>query len=379
MARFDNVSDVSFIGDITLADLKKQAIDTYNKTIKEITGKSVGISDENKAILYAAAQIFFQLAENLDEKAKQNLLKYATGDYLDNLALGKGLTRKEAERAVVTIRFTLSAARSVVTAIPAGTRVTTAAGNVYFATDEYTEIAAGALFADILCTATEGGSAANDIVAGELVVLVDPIAYIGSVTNAAAPTGGADTESDDDFAERIFAARNLYSTAGSENAYKYFVKEYSSLIDDVYVANPQDAEIEIYILMADRELATAAFLEALEDHINNSDIRPLTDSVTVDNATRVNYTINASYKVYNTDLSRLADIQTAVAAAVESYKAWQSERIGRDINPQKLISMMIAAGAAQVTITTPAAATVEADEIAYCTTTKAEYTGYITE
>ena len=380
MARFEEISDVSFMGDITLEGLKKKIVEEYNAAYLEITGENKTVPDEQLAIMYAAAELFYQLAEAINSKAKQNLLKYSSGTYLDNIGISRGgLTRKQAESAVVMIRFTASAVRQNVIGIPEGTRVTGGSGRIYFATTEYAEIAPGEEYVDVPCMATAGGAAANDFEIGELNMLVDPIAYIGSVSNTDAPTGGTDAESDDAFAERIYDSRYTYSTAGAEQAYIYYTKAFSTLIDDVVVLNPSDANIDIYILMADRTQATSAFLEELENYLDDPDIKPLTDNITVKNVTRVNYAISVEYKIYDTDLSKLAEIQKAIAAAAEDFKTWQSARIGRDISSQKLISLLIAAGAAQVTINSPLDTKVEANEIAYCESTSIEYKGYIEE
>ena len=44
----------------------------------------------------------------------------------------------------------------------------------------------------------------------------------------------------------------------------------------------------------------------------------------------------------------------AVAAAVARYKAWQSEKLGRDINPSKLTEMVMETGVKRVEIRQPA-------------------------
>ena len=250
MARFEDIGDVSFMGDITLDGIKTTLIDEYKAAYKEITGETPIVPDEDKAAMYAEAQTLYQLMATIDDKAKQNLLKYARGKYLDNLALRYGLTRKKEEKAAVMIRFTLSAPRENVVAIPTGTRVTGAAGKIYFATDEYAEILPGEKSVDVICTSTSGGNAVNNFAIGELNLLADPIAYISSVQNIELPVGGADKEDDQSFAERIYAARNEYSTTGAEDAYIYYTKSYSTAIDDVVVKNPTDAEINIYILLS---------------------------------------------------------------------------------------------------------------------------------
>lgn len=377
MSRFENIPDVSFMGDITLQSLKKKIIEEYNAAYTEITGKTPIISDETKAILYADAQLHYQSAESLDKKARQNLLKYSSGDYLDNFANGRCEPRKDAESSVVTERFNISAAREYITAIPKGTRFTSQSRKIYFVTTDYAEISPGDLYVDIQSRATTGGSKTNQFAIGELNVLVDPIPYIASITNIDEPSGGADRESDDAFAERINLSKYVYSTTGAESAYRYYTMSYSTLIDDVIVLNPEGAQIDIHILLKDRSEASSSFIEGLLDFLRNKDRRPLTDKVNVYNVERIEYDIDLEYTIYESDISNLSIIQEKIAAAIEEYKKWQCAKIGRDINNQKLISLVIKAGAATVNIKAPSNVKVLPEQIAYCNNVTVEYKGMI--
>ena len=377
MSRFENIPDVSFMGDITVAELKQKAIDLYNEKYTEITGKAPALSEEHKAILYADAQLHYQEMETMDKKARQNLLKYSSGDYLDNLGAGRCDPRKNAEYAVVTERFTLSAARSLITAIPQGTRFTSSGGKIFFETTEYTEILPGELYVDVLGRAMTGGVLGNNFAIGELNMLVDPIPYIASVENIDEPTGGADTESDDSFAERIDLSRHSNLTTGTDPAYTAFVKSYSSTIDDVRVTNPEDAKINIYITLKDGTEATSSFLEGLRDALMAKKTRPLTDFINCYNASRVNYKIDVEYTIYESSIERLSIIQDDIKLAVDDYISWQSARIGRNINHQELLERMKKAGAAKVTIKMPQDMAVSDSEIAFCESIKTEYKGTI--
>ena len=48
-----------------------------------------------------------------------------------------------------------------------------------------------------------------------------------------------------------------------------------------------------------------------------------------------------------------AEITAAVNEAIDEYKLWQAGRLGRDINPSKLIQMIVEAGAKRVVVTAP--------------------------
>ena len=113
MSILDSIPDISFIGDISVEKLKEIGINEYKSALSEITSETVTqISDEDKAKIYAQAQIMYQVAEIINNRARQNSLKYASGAYLDNKAISRLLQRKQEEYAVTTIRFTLSAAQT---------------------------------------------------------------------------------------------------------------------------------------------------------------------------------------------------------------------------------------------------------------------------
>lgn len=71
----------------------------------------------------------------------------------------------------------------------------------------------------------------------------------------------------------------------------------------------------------------------------------LTDKVSVEKPTAVNYTINAAYYINDSDKSKAETIQSLVDAAVQDYLTWQRGKLGRDINPDELITLMKNAGA----------------------------------
>ena len=96
------------------------------------------------------------------------------------------------------------------------------------------------------------------------------------------------------------------------------------------IDNPSDAEIEIYILLKDRDLATESFIEGLSEYINNPDIKAITDHITIKNVERVEYSIDVEYSICNSDISALNIIQQDVKSNIYEYTEWQSQKIGRD-------------------------------------------------
>lgn len=364
MNAIKSLPDISFIDNKTIDQVRQEMVADYESFISEATGQTVRLerSSVHRMELYAAAAQIYQAMQYIDRQGKQSILKYSYSDFLDNLAIFKGVTRNPATPATTTLRFTLSAERDTATGIPQGTRVSTA-GSIYFSTDVYAEIPAGSTTVEVPATCTVEGADGNGFAAGELATIVDPIPYVDSVTNTTATEGGAEIESDDDLAERVFLAPGAYSTAGPEDGYLYHAKAYSAAIGDVVATSDQAAgTVDIVFIMADGSTPGEEMIEGLEGYLQGKTIRPMTDLVRVAAPQEVQYTINLTYYINRSDSAKAVTIQAAVAQAVEDYQAWQ-RAIGRDINPSKLVAMVMEAGAKRVTVTAPTYTAVDATKV----------------
>ena len=364
MNAIKSLPDISFIDNKDIDQVRQEMVADYESFISEATGQTVTLerSSVHRMELYAAAAQIYQAMQYIDRQGKQSILKYSYSDFLDNLAIFKGVTRNPATPATTTLRFTLSAERDTATGIPQGTRVSTA-GAIYFATDVYAEIPAGSTTVDVPATCTVAGTDGNGFAAGELATIVDPIPYVASVTNTTATEGGAEIESDDDLAERVFLAPGAYSTAGPEDGYLYHAKAYSAAIGDVVATSNQAAgTVDIVFIMADGSTPGEEMIEGLEGYLQGKTIRPMTDLVRVAAPQEVQYTINLTYYINRSDSAKAVTIQAAVAQAVADYQTWQ-RAIGRDINPSQLVRMIMDAGAKRVTVTAPTYTAVDATKV----------------
>ena len=364
MNAIKSLPDISFIDNKDIDQVRQEMVADYESFISEATGQTVTLerSSVHRMELYAAAAQIYQAMQYIDRQGKQSILKYSYSDFLDNLAIFKGVTRNPATPATTTLRFTLSAERDTATGIPQGTRVSTA-GAIYFATDVYAEIPAGSTTVDVPATCTVAGTDGNGFAAGELATIVDPIPYVASVTNTTATEGGAEIESDDDLAERVFLAPGAYSTAGPEDGYLYHAKAYSAAIGDVVATSNQAAgTVDIVFIMADGSTPGEEMIVGLEGYLQGKTIRPMTDLVRVAAPQEVTYTINLTYYINRSDSAKAVTIQAAVAQAVADYQTWQ-RAIGRDINPSQLVRMVMDAGAKRVTVTAPTYTAVDATKV----------------
>ena len=368
ISAIQNTPDVSFIDNKTIDDVRGDMVADFEAFMLQATGSkvSLGRASVHRMILYSAAAQIYQAMQYVDRAGKQSLLKYSYSEFLDNLALLKGVTREPAKAATTTIRFTASATRTLATPIPAGTRVSSS-GSIYFSTMEYAEIPAGSLTVDVLAECTATGNAGNGLAPGEVSTIVDPVPYITSAVNQNTTEGGADVENDESLAERVYLAPGAYSTAGPEDGYLYHAKKYNAAIGDVVATSDHEAgQVDIVFIMADGSKPGAAMISGLQAYLSGKTIRPMTDKLTVKAPEEVTYSINLTYYINRSDSARAVAIQAAVAQAVEEYKTWQ-RTIGRDVNPSQLAAMVMEAGAKRVTVTAPTFAAVAATKVAALT------------
>lgn len=349
----NNLPDVEFASK-DINTILNDMISGYEEAYYNQTGvhKTLYPGDPIRIFLYSQALREFQMRAIIDFSAKQNLLKYSTGSYLDNLAAARGVERLQASKATVTVKFILSATQPVIVTIPKGTRVSSG-GDIYFQTTENIEIPAGTPNITAILECLDAASSGNDFTPGQINILVDPLPWISSVTNTDTSQGGSDAENDDSFRERIRLAPEGYSVAGPSGAYEYLAKQYNSSISDIKVSSPSAGTVDIRVLLQNGVIPDSTFLTGLKDYLSDKTRRPLTDNVTVNAPDAVSYDITLTYYILTDNAAASTTIQANVNQAVQDYIVWQKSKIGRDINPSELISRLMAAGAKRVELTNP--------------------------
>lgn len=347
------------------------------KIYENITGRTLERADPVRLFLNAIILIIIQQRNIIDITAKQNLLAYSTGDYLDHLGALLGVTRLNASKAACTVRFTLSEAQSQVILIPMGLRVTPG-NNIYFQTIEAAEIKKGDLYVDVPVQCTEAGISGNGFAIGQIKKLVDVFPYEMTCENISESNGGSEIESDENLRERIQIAPESFSTAGSSRAYEYFARSAHSDIASVSVMCPPDTSpghVDIYPLMTGGIIPSNEVITAVYNACNADDVRPDTDYVRVLSPIEVKYDLEAGYKIDESNSSLAGSIQTRVNQAVTDWILWQRSAMGRDINPSELIHRMVAAGAKRVTIAKPEFKAIAKNQIAVVNSQRVVYSG----
>ena len=363
----DNVRqypNISFV-DTDTETLVNALIRSYER----FTGRTLYPADPARLFILWIADIIIQERVNIDFSAKQNLPRYAEGEYLDSLAeLFKDVYRLGPEAARTKIKFTLSMERETATVIPAGTRLS-AGEEIVFATAEPLIIPAGSLTGEVAAVCQTTGEIGNGFIPGQITKLVDIFPYFQKAENTTESAGGADWESDAAFYARIRESMETFSTAGPLGGYEYHAKSASALIVDVKATSPEPGEVDVRVLLAGGELPGEETLKAVSGVLNADKVRPLTDHVTVKAPETVTYNIDVTYYTQTGGALGPEAVAQNVTAAVAEYKRWQAAKMGRDVNPSYLVSLLMQTGAKRVEVRSPAFATVADNAVAVIGTT----------
>lgn len=366
--------------EIKFVETDTQAI--ANKLIQDfesVLGETLYPGDERRIFLLQMLPVIVGLKNDINDSASRNLLRYAIGSKLDALGDFFNTDRILAQKARVTLRFTLSSAQALPITIPAGTRATPD-GKLYFATAQALTIPVGQTQGDVIAEAAEGGIQYNDFTAGQIKNIVDPIPYVQSIANVDTSSGGSDIEDDDSYRERIRLAPESYSVAGPEGAYIYWAKTADINISDVAVTSSSPGVVKITALMKDGQIPTQLILDKIAAAVNAKERRPLTDNTQVAVPEEVPYDITLTYYISKDRPAEESNIRNAIegaGGAVERYKAWQYSKLGRAINPDYLRQLMLNAGAFRVDISAPVYTAIDSDAVPKANITTLNYGGLI--
>lgn len=352
------VPEIDFaVKDPTL--IEAQVIIDYETAFLALTGvaKTLAPGDPVRLLLLTVVDWLARQRVVIDFTGKSNLLKYARQDYLDNLAAlhGQRALRLPASPAWTTLRFSLEAPMAYGVIVPAKTMVQ-APNGITFRTVEAGSIAAGALYCDVAARSVEVGIAGNGFLPGQINSIVNwnqPFAL--QVINTTESEGGSDIETDEQYRYRIWLAIESYSTCGPRDAYEFWaLSAHPEIMQCVVHSEPNIAgEVHLYPLLKGGKLPTQDILDLVLAKCSADTVRPLTDYVFAHAPTVLNYTLNMTYWVLETNHVLLDAISQGVTQAVADWILWQKSYVGRDINIDELTKRCLQAGAKRIDVTTP--------------------------
>lgn len=122
---------------------------------------------------------------------------------------------------------------------------------------------------------------------------------------------------------------------------------------DVEFLQDMPGHVYIYALMKDGTIASDTIKNEILKACNDDRVRPLTDYVSAKDPEIVKYDIDFTYYVSVDAQISLNDIQTAIEYQVDRFVKWQYAKLGRDINPSILESMLMQTGVKRVVIRSP--------------------------
>ncbi|CAI1133094.1 baseplate assembly protein [Serratia quinivorans] len=183
--------------------------------------------------------------------------------------------------------------------------------------------------------------------------------------NTVIPPVAAIMESDSDFRVRIQQAFEGLSVAGSSGSYEYHGRSADGRVADVSATSPSPANVLISVLSREGDGTASAELVAIVDKaLNDEDVRPVADRVSVRSATIVNYNIDALLYLYPGPEAE--PIRRAAEAKLKSYISAQ-HRLGRDIRLSAIYAALHAEGVQRVELKSPQADIVlDKTQASYC-------------
>ncbi|MGS3290663.1 baseplate assembly protein [Klebsiella michiganensis] len=169
---------------------------------------------------------------------------------------------------------------------------------------------------------------------------------------AATDSADAVMESDEALRLRAQAAFEGMSVAGPSAAYEYFARSASGLVADVRATSPSPAEVVVAVLSTEGDgTASAELLTAVANAVNDEEVRPLGDRVTVQSAVIVPYEIDATLYLYPGPESE--PIMNAAMASLRTFLAGNDKKIGRDIVRSAISAALHVQGVQRVVINSP--------------------------
>ncbi len=229
---------------ISFADTKSVESQIFT-TYERIAETTLYPGDPVRLFLESLAYVISTQNMLIDVAGKQNLLAFAQGGHLDQVALMVGTMRLGDAPATCIQRFALAETLPFAVLIPKGTRVTSGDAKATFATTQAVSIAVGEISVEVQVSATTNGAFLNGLIAGQINKLIDPVSYIAKTENISTTTFGADVESDARLRERARLAPESFSCAGPVGAYRYHTITAHQDIEDVAVWSPKPGTVDI--------------------------------------------------------------------------------------------------------------------------------------
>ncbi len=172
-------------------------------------------------------------------------------------------------------------------------------------------------------------------------------------------------ESDSNLRLRIPGAFEALSVAGPIGSYEYHARSADGRVADASVISPLPAHVTVTVLSREGNGRAQTDLIEKDLALNDEDVRPVADRVTVQSATIVNYEIDAVIYCYPSP--EYEPITAAAEAQLKRYTT-QQHRLGRDIVLSAIYAALHVQGVQRVELKKPVAdIKLDKTQASYCT------------
>ena len=231
----------------------------------EASGYLPHASCDLSARLYAAAAQIQSLYHEAQWLLEQSFPQTAQGNYLDQHAQLRGITRGVATCAAGTLRFGVPAALESDLTIRSGTICMTSAG-IRFTTTEDAVLQAGSLHVDVPAVAVEPGKAGN-AAAGTITIMAAMPVGIKGCTNPEAFSGGDDEESDEALRSRLLDTYRRLPNGANAAYYEQTALSYTGVAAASAVGRPRGVgTVDLYVA-TDAGIPDAELLGKIKNYL----------------------------------------------------------------------------------------------------------------
>ena len=325
-------------------DIKQILADTI-ADYEQRTGKTLQPAHIERSIIQSYVYREMLVRQGINHAFLQTFPQFATGLALDLCGEPMGCYRLSDQAAEVTLRFSVSGSHSAIV-IPQGTLVG-ATDSLLFATQTEVRINPTEQYVDVTAICQTKGELPTDV----------------TVSNIDVSANGIDNESDDDYRKRILLAPEAFTTCGSVAAYEYHTRSVSQVISDVVISTPQGGTVKVTVLTK-HGLPSAILQEKIRHYISGEKRRPLCDTVIVAAPERKSYRVVANLDLLATVAEN--EVKAKAETALRTYLSSRTQKLGLDIVPLDIQSVLKVAGVYNVHLASPQLTELTPEQWAEC-------------
>lgn len=341
--------------------------------LEQILGRELQPAQVEQLMLQFIVYREVLLLERFNAGMKQLLYQFSTAPVLDYVAGLVAVERLPAANAGCVVRFSLVPGHGIVL-IPAGTRVATDDGKIIFETPDDVTVSPDINYVDILVTAQTEGKSGNGYGIGKVCKILDPLAFVATVQNLDVTGGGSDEETDGQLRSRIKLAPSQFSTAGSRSSYEFHAKSANASITDISVSSPMPGTVFIVPLTESGETSQQV-INNVYNACSSQRVRPLTDTVIVAAAERVDYAIVVDVVLFEDMDATTA--RTEILNALNDYAGQKRQKLGLDVVRSQIAKIAKIESVYDVAVVTPAVnVEISAEQYANCMAITVNITGF---